>query len=102
MVEVTLICISHCCLTGYYAIGPRLTLVAICPPPQGQSHPFVRDIVSVDLTLKADRIRNICHLINLVGLFELLADLVRPPVAEFVKLAGFFHSSHAAFLWSNS
>ncbi|KAI9455635.1 hypothetical protein HD554DRAFT_267293 [Boletus coccyginus] len=72
---------------GYYAIGPRLTLVAICPPPQGQSRPVVRNIASVDLKLKAHRIKNICRLINLVGLFELLANLVRPPVAEFVKLA---------------
>ncbi|KAI9455621.1 hypothetical protein HD554DRAFT_2178403 [Boletus coccyginus] len=72
---------------GYYAIGPRLTLVAICPPSQGRSRPFVRDIASVDLRLKADRIKNTCRLINLVGLFELLANLVRPPVAEFVKLA---------------
>ncbi|KAI9566666.1 hypothetical protein HD554DRAFT_2174326 [Boletus coccyginus] len=72
---------------GYYAIGPRLTLVAICPPPQGQSRPVVRNIASVDLKLKAHRIKNICRLINLVGLFELLANLVRPPDAEFVKLA---------------
>jgi len=59
----------------------------ISPPPQGQSRPVVHDIVSVDLRLKADRIKNICRLINLAGLFELLATLVRPPDAEFVKLA---------------
>jgi hypothetical protein len=88
-------------MTGYYMIGAYLTLVAISPPPQGQSRPVVRNIASADLRLKADRIKNICRLINLAGLFELMATLVRPPDAEFVQLARFLRCSHVGFLWSN-
>jgi hypothetical protein len=57
--------------------------------------------VSADLRLKADRIKNICRLINLAGLFEFMATLVQPPDAEFVDLARFLHRSHVGFLWAN-
>ncbi|KAG6910045.1 hypothetical protein DXG01_013769 [Tephrocybe rancida] len=63
---------------GYYAIGTRLTLVAITPPPHAQALPVVHDLVSVDLSLRADRIMNILHLINLVPLLQALSELVQP------------------------
>lgn len=77
-------------LTGYYATGPNLTLVAISPPSKPRGRPVVHDIVSANLKLRKDRIKNICRLINLSGFFQALADLVRPSDAEFEVLERFF------------
>lgn len=72
--------------TGYYAVGPELTLVAISPPPQREGLPVVHNLATADLRYRRDRIKNICRLINLSGLLRTIADLVRPPDAEFVEL----------------
>ena len=71
---------------GYYAKGPVLTLVAISPPSRLGERPVVHDLTRANLRLRRDRIRNICRLINLSGLFQVLSDMVRPADAEFVKL----------------
>ncbi|KIL57417.1 hypothetical protein M378DRAFT_171735, partial [Amanita muscaria Koide BX008] len=71
---------------GYYATGPAFTLVAISPPSHEQNHPVVWDIAHANLRLRAHRIKNICRLINLAGLFQQLADIVRPHDAEFTVL----------------
>jgi len=57
--------------------------VAITPPSGPSGQPVVHDIANVDLRLTRDRIRNICRLINIAGLLQQLADLVRPLDAEF-------------------
>ena len=72
-------------LTAYYAIGPDIVFVAICPPSPGQD-PIVHDIVSEDLQLRKDRILNICRLINLSGVVQALSDIVEPGDAEFIVL----------------
>ncbi|KIL57061.1 hypothetical protein M378DRAFT_422151 [Amanita muscaria Koide BX008] len=75
---------------GYYATGPAFTLVAISPPSHEQNHPVVWDIAHANLRLRAHRIKNICRLINLAGLFQQLADIVRPRDAEFTVLERFY------------
>jgi hypothetical protein len=67
-------------LTGYYAIGPDFTLVAI------SQHLIVHIIAHANLRRRRDRIMNIRRLINIAGLFQTLADLVRPVDAEFEQL----------------
>jgi hypothetical protein len=73
-------------LTGYYAIGPDLTLVAIKPPLPGQTSPVVQDIVYADLRCRKDRILNIRRLINLSGFIITLANVIPPSDAEFTVL----------------
>jgi len=57
--------------------------VAITPPPRPGGQPVVHDIAKADLSLIRDRIQNICRLINIAGLLQQLADLVRPLDPEF-------------------
>ena len=57
--------------------------MAITPPSGPGGQPVVHDIANADLSLTRDRIRNICRLINIAGLLQQLADLVRPLDAEF-------------------
>jgi hypothetical protein len=71
---------------SYYATGPELGLVAISSPSSPGGQPIVHDIVHVNLRLRKDRIRNICHPISLSGLFRILSDIVRPADSEFEKL----------------
>jgi len=49
----------------------------------------VHDIAYADLSLRRDRIRNLCRLINIAGVLQQLADLVRAPDAEFEVLERF-------------
>lgn len=58
-------------------------------PPGPNSQPVVHDIVEADLSLRRDRIKNICRLINIAGILQQLADLVRPLDAEFEVLERF-------------
>lgn len=60
--------------------------MAITPPSIPGGRPLVHDIVTTNLSLTKDRIRNICRLINMAGLLQQLADLVRPVDAEFEVL----------------
>lgn len=46
----------------------------------------MNDIAHADLSLRRDRIKNICRLINIAGILQHLADLVRPLDAEFEVL----------------
>jgi len=50
----------------------------------------VHDVAYANLRLRRHRIKNIRRLINLAGLFQRLADLVRPSDAEFEQLERFF------------
>lgn len=88
-------------VTGYYAKASELTLVAISPPPPGQPLPVVHDIVSADLRFRAQRIKNICRLVNLATLIKPLADLVHPPDAEFEMLERSLHCLPGGFLRSD-
>ena len=74
---------------GYYATGPDLTLVAIRAPTKPQDPPIIYDIVSANLRLRRDRIKNICRLINLSRLFRSFTNLVQLPDVEFTKLQRF-------------
>jgi hypothetical protein len=65
--------------------------VAITPGP---NQPVVHDIAEADLSLRRDRIENICRLINIAGVLQQLADLVRPVDAEFEVLERFFTINH--------
>jgi hypothetical protein len=60
-----------------------------------QDHPVVHDIVSADLRIRRDRIKNIIRMINLSGLLRILADLVRPSDAEFEVLTRYFIAENA-------
>jgi len=60
--------------------------VAITPGP---NKPVVHDIAEADLSLRRDRIKNICRLINIAAILQQLADLVRPLDAEFEVLERF-------------
>jgi hypothetical protein len=64
-------------------------LVAISPSELRR--PVVTDIAYANLRLRRDRIKNIRRLINIAGLLQRLADLVRPADAEFDVLERFFH-----------
>jgi hypothetical protein len=75
-------------LSGYYANGARITLVAITPSGLN-NQPVVHNIVDADLSLRRDRIKNICRLINIAGVLQHLAELVRPLDAEFELLERF-------------
>ena len=61
---------------GYYAIGPDLTLAAICAPSTPSQIPVVQDLASANLRFKRDRIANLCRLINLSSYFYPLLKLI--------------------------
>lgn len=84
-------------LEGYYSAGPDLTLVAVSPPLQRGGRPVVHDLAHANLRLRRDRIKNIRRLINLAGLFQTLADLVRAPEPEFEPIDRFLHSFYRSF-----
>jgi hypothetical protein len=63
-----------------------MTLTAIAAPQTPGAKPELCDIVSVDLKLRAHRIANIRHLINISPILPLLARLVSSPISEFVTL----------------
>jgi hypothetical protein len=77
-------------ITGYYATGADLTLVAITPPQLPEEIPAVHDIASANLRLRTDRIKNIRRLINLTKLFHALAELVPLTGEEYVTTQRFF------------
>jgi len=61
---------------GYYAIGPDLTLAAICAPSTPSQKPIVQDLASANLRLKRDRIANLCRLVNLSPYLYPLVKLI--------------------------
>lgn len=68
---------------AYYATGPDLTLAAITPPSTPGGRPVVHNVAPANLSLRKDRIKNICRLINVARLLQTLADLDQTPDAEF-------------------
>ncbi|KAF8336806.1 hypothetical protein F5887DRAFT_1161224 [Amanita rubescens] len=72
---------------GYYAIGPDLTLAAICAPSTPSQIPVVQDLASANLRFKRDRIANLCRLINLSPyLYPLLKLIGYRDVPEFTVI----------------
>ena len=63
-----------------------MTLAAVTAPDNSESNTDIVDIITVDLSLRTNRIANIRHLINLSPLFSTLAGLV-PPTHDFVVLS---------------
>ena len=61
---------------GYYAVGSRVTLTAICAPLTSQGRPYVQDLASADLRFTRDRILQIRRLINLSPYIRPLVDLI--------------------------
>jgi len=61
---------------GYHAIGPDLTLAAICAPSTPPQMPFVQDLASANLRFKRDRIANLLRLINLSSYLHPLLKLI--------------------------
>lgn len=57
-------------ITGYYAIGPIVTYVAIGRPLSGFDEPNIVEIVTSDLRRIRNRIINIRRLLNLIRLIE--------------------------------
>ena len=78
-------CIHFCNIfVGYYCSGTLMTLAAITAPTGAtRRKPAVHDLISIDLSLRKNRIANICHLINLSTILPRLTDLVRSPVDDF-------------------
>jgi hypothetical protein len=50
-----------------------------CSADSPHRYPVVHDLVSVDLKFTKDRISNVCRLINLAGLLDPLAGLIKSP-----------------------
>jgi len=72
---------------GYYAIGPDLTLAAICAPSTPSQTPVVLDLAFANLRFKRDRIANLCRLINLSPyLYPLLKLIGYRDVPEFTVI----------------
>ena len=66
-----------CIITGYYAFGAQVTLVAICPPSKdGDKHPVVVDIVKSDLRQVKDRVCHLRRMMNISRLLETIKELV--------------------------
>jgi hypothetical protein len=86
MVVFRITSFSDHCITGYYATGPDVTLVAITPPQGTQRKPATHKIASANLSLRKDRIRSIRRLINLAGLFQTLADMIPMAGIEFATI----------------
>lgn len=61
---------------GYYAIGPAVTLAAICAPKEPSNTPWVEDLASADLRLKRDRIAHLRRLINLAPYISSLLRVI--------------------------
>lgn len=55
----------------------------------GPNQPVVHDIAEADVSLRRDRIKNRCRLINIAAILQQLADLVRPLDTEFEVLERF-------------
>ncbi|KAJ7067815.1 hypothetical protein C8F01DRAFT_577072 [Mycena amicta] len=70
-------------ILGYYTLGPRLTLAAICSD-NGQT--VVKDLMTLNLRLKKHRIQNMVALINLAQLFNRISELVKPAGPEFQQM----------------
>ncbi|KAF8878908.1 hypothetical protein CPB84DRAFT_1793794 [Gymnopilus junonius] len=69
---------------GYYAVGSKMTPVAIAPPTKtSNSKPVIYDLVSTDLRSRTQRIATIRRILNMAPLLCELAALVRNPIGEF-------------------
>ena len=80
---------------GYYAIGPDLTLTAICAPSTPSQTPVVQDLASANLRFKRDRIANLCRLIILSPyLYPLLKLIGYRDVPEFTVIERYVLSYH--------
>ena len=86
----------HCpSRVGYYAIGPDLTLAAICAPSTPSQTPVVLDLASANLRFKRDRIASLCRLINLSPyLYPLLKLIGYRDVPEFTVIERYVLSYH--------
>ncbi|KAF8340989.1 hypothetical protein F5887DRAFT_1062542 [Amanita rubescens] len=80
---------------GYYAIGPDLTLAAICAPSTPSQMPVVQDLASANLRFKRDRIANLCRLINLSSyLYPLQKHIGYRDISEFTVIERYVLSYH--------
>jgi hypothetical protein len=90
-------CVSHYYPPGigYYAIGPDLTLTAICAPSTPSQMPVVLDLASANLWFKRDHIVNLCRLINLSPyLYPLLKLIGYRDAPEFTAIERYVLSYH--------
>ncbi|KAF9480017.1 hypothetical protein BDN70DRAFT_833598 [Pholiota conissans] len=73
---------------GYYCEGYQLTLVAIIAPEYPGSKPKVRELISLGLKLRRNRIANLRHIINLSNILSQLADIVQVSADDFQTFEG--------------
>jgi len=70
-------------ILGYYCRGLTMTLVAICPPLRKGGKPVVHDLVTANLRLRRERIKNMRRLINLSPLLKPLSDILQRASGEY-------------------
>jgi len=81
---------------AYYAIGTKITFVAICPPTPSEQHPTIQDVLTFNLQTRAGWIKNAVYMINMGPIVAGLADMIGPireqEYLETIKLEGFTRS----------